>query len=238
MVTPTIIALIPFIVNEQELKAAPSTSIISPILPALGNTAVIVGTSSTWKKSNPKAEPALVVTVKKPDVAPTGKRTSIWLALLLTIVTATPFSVTEVGEARFEPVIVIVEPTKPLSGKTELIVGNTVTVNGAKEFPLPPGLVTVITPVVAAAGTLATIELSSITVNKAFTPLKETDVALVKPVPNMVIDSPTPPEIGLKLVTTGAGITTVKLDELLAVPTEVTTEIGPVVAVVGTVALI
>ena len=68
------------------------------------------------------------------------------------------------------------------------------------------------------------------------TPLNATAVTPVNPVPVIVTDVPTGPLVGVKLVTTGDGMT-VKLLALDAVPVAVT-EIGPVVAPDGTVAVI
>lgn len=66
--------------------------------------------------------------------------------------------------------------------------------------------------------------------------MNATAVTPVNPVPVTVTDVPTGPLAGVKLVTTGDGMT-VKLLALDAVPVAVT-EIGPVVAPDGTVAMI
>ena len=68
-----------------------------------------------------------------------------------------------------------------------------------------------------------------------FTPLNVTAVAPVKFVPLIVTLVPTGPLVGVKLVIVGAGIT-VKLFVLVAVPPDVVTLSGPVVAPGGTVA--
>jgi hypothetical protein len=68
-------------------------------------------------------------------------------------------------------------------------------------------------------------------------PLNITAVAPVKFVPLIVTLVPTGPLLGVKLVTVG-GLETVKLLALLAVPAEVVTLIGPVIAPAGTVAVI
>ena len=71
----------------------------------------------------------------------------------------------------------------------------------------------------------------------ALVPLNLTPVAPVKLVPAMTTEVPIGPLVGLKLVIVGAEIT-VKLEALVAVPPEVVTLIVPVVAPVGTVAVI
>jgi len=99
---------------------------------------------------------------------------------------------------------------------------------------VPPGVVTLSGPVVA-AGTIARIAVSEVTVKLALTVLNVTAVAPVKFVPLIVMLVPTGPLVGVKLVMVGAGIT-VKLFVLLAVPPGVVTLRDPVVAPGGTVA--
>jgi hypothetical protein len=72
------------------------------------------------------------------------------------------------------------------------------------------------------------------TVKLAEIPLNATDVAPVKFVPLMTTLVPTAPLVGVKLVIVGP-LATVKLDALVAVPADVVTLIGPVVAPPGTV---
>jgi len=68
-------------------------------------------------------------------------------------------------------------------------------------------------------------------------PLNSTALAPVKLVPLIVTLVPTGPLLGVKLEIVG-GLMTVKLPELLAVPSAVVTLIGPLVAPAGTVAVI
>jgi hypothetical protein len=72
----------------------------------------------------------------------------------------------------------------------------------------------------------------------AAVPLKATAVAPVRLVPVIVTEPPTAPLDGAKLVIVGAEAETVKLVGLVAVPPGVVAEIGPLVALVGTVAVI
>ena len=67
--------------------------------------------------------------------------------------------------------------------------------------------------------------------------MNATAVAPLKLVPLIVIEVPTPPLVGLKLVIVGAGTTT-KLLALVAVPPAVVTVTGPLLAPAGTVAVI
>jgi hypothetical protein len=104
---------------------------------------------------------------------------------------------------------------------------------------LPAGVTTVILPVVAPAGTVAVIFVDELTVKVAETPANLTAVAPVKLVPLIVTEVPTGPLFGEKDVIVGAPVAvTLKFVELVSVPPGVVTEIFPVVAPTGTVAVI
>jgi len=115
-----------------------------------------------------------------------------------------------------------------------------VTVNDVELVALPAGVCTPIGPDFEPVGTIAVIVVSLSTVNDASLPLKVTAVAPVRPVPLIVTDEPQAPPVGEKPVIDGVAIAVVtwKLVELVAVPPDVVTEIGPVVAPEGTVATI
>ena len=100
---------------------------------------------------------------------------------------------------------------------------------------VPAGVVTVIGPDAAPAGTVAVILIGELTVNTAEVPLNFTAVAPVRFAPLMATLVPGAPLAGVKLVIRGA---TVKLVALVAVPPGVVTLIGPVRGVAGTVAVI
>jgi len=55
------------------------------------------------------------------------------------------------------PVMVTLVPTRPLVGVNEVMLGATMTVKSPALVPVPAELVTLIFPVVAAAGTVAVI---------------------------------------------------------------------------------
>ncbi|MGB2636895.1 MAG: hypothetical protein WAM58_23410 [Candidatus Acidiferrum sp.] len=100
-----------------------------------------------------------------------------------------------------------------------------------------PEAVTTTFPVVAPFGTATVMELAPQLVGVATVPLNVTVlVPWIEPklVPEIVMDVPTAPEVGDKLVMLGA---TVKLIPLLAVPSTETTTL-PLVALEGTVATI
>ena len=79
-----------------------------------------------------------------------------------------------------------------------------VTVNMPVLVPVPPGVVTKIGPVEAAAGTAAVILVPDLTVNLPAAPLNCTAVAPVNPDPVTITEVPIVPEEGLKEEMTGA----------------------------------
>ena len=111
---------------------------------------------------------------------------------------------------------------------------------------VPPGVVTLIGPVVAVDGTVAVICVAEFTTNVAVTLLKVTPVVVklapltvpLKFVPVILTDVPGAPKVGVNDVIVGAGTgVTVKLVALVASPAAVYTWIGPVVAPAGTTAV-
>lgn len=69
----------------------------------------------------------------------------------------------------------------------------------------PPAFFTVIGPVVAPVGTVATIEVADLTLKVADVPLNETDLVPTKFLPEMVTLIATLPLVGEKRLITGAG---------------------------------
>src|SRR5690242_12617853 len=150
---------------------------------------------------------------------------------------APPASVAPVRTKTFR-LVPFGEPVGPVNVAVMGVPARVVTVNDAVLVPVPAGVVTAIGPVVAPVGTVAVIWVPEVTVNvAAATPLKVTAVAPVNPVPVMLTDVPGGPEVGVNEVTAGAAVT-VNEAVLVPVPAGVVTAIGPVVAPVGTVAVI
>jgi hypothetical protein len=149
------------------------------------------------------------------------------------MVAGVPLNFTEVALARLAPVIVTVIPIAPLAGVKLVIRG--ATVKFVRLVAVPPGVVTVIVPVVALAGTVAVSWVTESRVKVAVVPLNLTDVVPPKPEPVIVTGIPTAPAPGEKPAMLGL---TVNVPTLVAVPAGVVTAIFPVVAVVGTVAVI
>jgi hypothetical protein len=140
------------------------------------------------------------------------------------------------------PVIVTAVPVLPLVGENDVIVGaGTVTVKFLALVAVPPGVVTVILPVVAPVGTFVSIRVPwAFTVNDAETPLNFTAVAPANPLPLIRTEVPTGPLVGEneEIVGAAAVVVTVKFVALVAVPPGVVTVIFPVTAPLGTIAVI
>src|SRR3954470_17483073 len=99
------------------------------------------------------------------------------------------------------PVRVMVEPGAPVAGERAR---PGVMTKLAVLVAVPPGVVTLIRPVEPAAGTVATILVSVLTLNALVTALNVTDVAPVNPDPLMVTLVPIVPDVGVKEVSAGA----------------------------------
>lgn len=132
------------------------------------------------------------------------------------------------------------ESNGPLLGENPSTVGVPGTVKAVLLVAVPPGVVTVIRPVVAPFGTVAVIFASESTVKLADVRLNFTVVAPVRFVPLIVTEVPGAPLVGEKDVMVGAGgdVLTVNSVALVPVPDGVVTEIGPDWAPFGTVAVI
>jgi hypothetical protein len=116
--------------------------------------------------------------------------------------------------------------------------GGTVTVKLADDVAVPPGAITLMRPLVAPGGTGDDIRVPLVTVNVAGVPLNVTDDAPLKLVPSIATVVPTPPDVGLNPVIDGGGgggaPLTMKLEDDVPVPAYVVTAIGPLVAPLGT----
>ena len=101
----------------------------------------------------------------------------------------------------------------------------------------PLEVTTVIGPVEAPCGTIAVTCASELTVNWADSPLNLTAVVPANPLPVITTDVPGGPLVGLKDAIAGhPTVVTVKFEELVAVPSDVVREMGPVLAPDGTTA--
>jgi hypothetical protein len=77
--------------------------------------------------------------------------------LTVKVVALVPLNSTEVAPVRLVPVMVTLVPTGPLVGEKLVMVGEPITVKLLALVAVPPGVVTAMGPVVAAAGTIVVI---------------------------------------------------------------------------------
>src|SRR5437588_3317628 len=194
----------------------------------------------TAKAVGLEALPPGLVTVMAPLVAPAGTLAVTEVSEPTVKVAVIPLKATLVVPVKPEPVRVTGAPGVPLAGPKLVTAGVAdAAVKGIGRLPVPPGLVTVIRPVVAPAGTTVRMAVSDRTEKTACTPLKETFVAELNPVPEIVTPVPTGADGGVNPFTDGAG-TTLKRPVLNAVvgtePMSVVTPTGPIWAPTGTTA--
>lgn len=182
-----------------------------------GETFVIFGGPGTVKAAGLLAKPP-TVTMTLPVDAPFGTGTTMFVALQLVGVATVPLKVTMLlpcDKPKFVPVIVTDVPAGPDAGLKLVITGVTVKLAPLLAKPLT---VTTTFPVVAPAGTGTTMLVGLQLVGVAATPLNVTGLPLcakVKFVPVIVIEVPTGPAVGLRLVMLGVML---KLIRLLATP--------------------
>jgi len=238
-----VVAVVPLNVTELVPcvvpKFAPAIVTDAPTAPEVGDRLVMLGAATTVNEE-PLLFTALTFTTTLPVVAPVGTTATIEVAPQLVIVAVVPLNATVLVPCvvpKFVPVIVTGAPTVPDEGDKLVMLGASTTINEGALLANPP-TVTVTFPVVAPVGTVATIEVApQLVVVVAAVPLKVT--VLVpwlepKPIPAIVTDAPTVPDVGDSVVMCG---TTVKFTPLLPTPPTVTTTL-PVAAVEGTATVI
>jgi hypothetical protein len=200
----------------------------------------------TVKLADDVVVPFEVTTVICPLVAPTGTAVTIWLLADDDTVAAVPLNFTDTGSARLVPEIVTVLLTTPTEGDIPVIVGVVgvtgvvLTVKDEDDVAVPPAVVTVMVPVVAPLGTEVSICVLVADFTEAAVPLNFTVLfaaVVSNPVPLMVTAVLTAPETGVNDVMVGTCSTVKSVDDV-AVPFDVVTVIVPVVAPLGTVAVI
>src|SRR6266567_3928736 len=180
------------------------------------------------------------VTTTLPVAAPAGTGAMILEPLQLVGIVLIPLKVTVLVPwlaPKFVPAIVTEVPAGPDVGFKLLTLGGSVTVKGTPLLATPTTVTTTF-PVVAPAGTGATMLVALQLVGVAVVPLKVTVLVpwdAPKFVPVIVTEEPTGPEVGLRPVMFGGGRVTVKITWLLpAPPTTTSTRSFPVGAPVGT----
>jgi hypothetical protein len=181
------------------VKPLPNIVTIVPILPLVGDRLVILGV--TRKSVALVSVPLEVVTLILPLVVAGTFAVILVSESTLKKVVLMPLNFTEVTPVKPVPVIVTSIPTEPLEGVKPVMPEPIVKSLSLKA--VPPGVVTLIFPVVALAGTVATIWLCTLKVIVALAPLKFTEVALAKFEPLMVTIVPAVPIFGEKSVIWG-----------------------------------
>jgi len=223
-------------------KFAPAMATSAPTAPLVGERVVMLGAGTTVKVDPLLATPPAAVTTTLPVVAPLGTVAVMLLAPQMVTVALTPLKVTPPlpwVAPKFVPAITMDDPTAPVFGVNDVMLGTAVTVNVTPELAIPPAAVTTTLPVVAPLGTVAVMLLApQLVIVVALTPLNFTlpfPTLGPKLDPVITIDDPTAPVFGVNKVMLGAPVT-VKVCPLLALPETVTITF-PVVAPVGTVAV-
>jgi hypothetical protein len=195
-------------------KFVPVMTTDLPTLPTVGENDVMVGIPvSTVKSAELTAELMVFVTVILPVVAPTGTVAVIWVAeLTVTDDAVVVLNFTAVVPQKFVPVITTDDPTAPLTGANDVMVGAAAvaTVKLAELVPSPSVSRTIsAADPVDVAGTAAVNDVSVRFVSVAWLipPGNVTAVAsapAVNPVPVMVTEVPTTPQAGVNPVTVSA----------------------------------
>ena len=185
------------------VKSVPESVIGVPTGPVVGEIPVTFGVA--WMmKVGLLPVPALLVTLIAPVAAPTGTITSIWV--LETSVKLAPGALgksTAMMPTKSVPVSVTFCPATPLPGATPVTLGAVCTVNTGLGS-LPALLVTAMVPVIAPAGTVASIWVSETSVKPApAAPGKSTLRVPVKLDPVSVTTVPVMPLAGATSVTSG-----------------------------------
>ena len=177
-----------------------------------------------------------MVTLILPVVAPFGTVALIEVADRMKNDAATPLNLTELAPLRYVPLSVTEAPVGPLAGvKLEIVGGSDgVTTYELRLETVAVGSVTLPSPVVAPAGTVARIDVGERTANEAATPLNFTAVVPVKPTPENETIVPTGPLPGDSPVSETVGV---NVPALVPLATGVVTAILPALAPLGTTAL-
>ena len=141
-------------------------STVVPTAPLVGVNEVIVGGSLiTVNDDGLEVLPPGVATTMLPVVASRGTVAWISVSEMTVNSAAAPLNATEVASVKFAPRMSTLARTGPLGGVNELIVGGgPVTVKASVLVPVPPGVVTLMGPVVAPLGRRAWIWESESTV--------------------------------------------------------------------------
>ena len=182
-----------------------------PAVPDVGDTLVMLGAGTVTVKLTPLLAWAPTVTITFPVVAPIGTGTTMLVALQLVGIAAVPLKLTALVPCvlpKLVPLIVTGVPTGPEVGDRPVIAGIGLVVTAKLAALLArPATVAITLPVVAPAGTGATMLVPLQLVGVATVPLKLTVlVPCIAPkfAPVIVTEVPTRPDVGDRLAILGA----------------------------------
>lgn len=219
------------------VRPVPVMTTVLPIDPLGGLKLVIIGLATTVKLAALDTVPPVVVRLILFVTAPAGTVTVAEVEVEAVTTAATVPKVTAglavVALVKLVPFITTEVPIAPLAGEKLVKVGLATTVKLVALVAVPPLVVTVTLPVIAAVGTVtvAVVRVAADTV-AAMAPNFTVGfrvVALVKPVPAITMLAPIAPLLGVSPVMVGCG-KTLKFAMLAVVPATVVTVIGPVLA--------
>jgi hypothetical protein len=219
-------------------KFVPVMVIEAPTGPEVGLREVVLGPGFVTVNKTPLLASVPVVTTTFPVVAPFGTGTAMLVALQLVGVPVIPLKVTVLKfctAPKFVPVMVTEVPTGPDVGFRLVMLGVTVKFTALLEKP-PTVTTAPAAPAMAALGTGTIMLVPLQLVGVAAAPPNMTvpvPCVVPNPLPVMVTDVPTGPDVGFRLEMLGM---TDKSAPLLATPPTVTTTF-PVVAPLGTAAV-
>src|SRR5256712_571683 len=193
-------------------KFAPAIVTDAPTNPEAGFKLVMLGAGTVTVKLTALLAAPPTVTTTFPVVAPAGTGTTMLVALQLVAVAVVPLNLTLLVPCvapKFAPAIVTDVPINPDVGfKLVMLGAGTVTVKLTALLATPPTVTTTF-PVVAPAGTGATMLVALHLVHVPAVPVNFTLlVPCVAPkfAPAIVTDVPINPDVGFKLVMLGANV--------------------------------
>jgi hypothetical protein len=174
--------------------------------PLTSTSAATEGGGGMMKSSVLRASPSGVRTEISPDPAAPGTSAVRLVEVAAVTRPRVRLNITwslATSGSKLVPVIVTALPTVPTAGEKPVIVGalDAPTVNGSLLVADPPGVVTLIGPVLAPAGTVATSRVVVAEVTVAVVPLNLTVLSpavALNPVPEMVTAVPAGPRPGEK----------------------------------------
>src|SRR5438045_1995858 len=143
-----------------------------------------------------------------PVPAPTGTVAVIWVGAWTVNTDGELLKLTLVAPAKLTPIMVTIVPTFPLAGEKPEMTGVVLTVKFNALVAVPAGVVTLIGPVAAPAGTVVTSCVLELMVKlTASTTPNRIEVVLLNFVPTIVTLVPAGPPAGAKLVIAGGSLT-------------------------------